>query len=211
LASPTVLRALLAIAVLLACGLGEGCGQVAHLTPTPTGVGSFPEPFVHGVEGRRLPVRVECAEAQGAACRTVSRRLIAFGVPAAISTLAPGEEPDVLRVLVGPWPRLAEDPSAGSIQRGPAASDVYARPARDGATLQLLDADGQVTQTLAAGAGLIAAARIGQSAPVWVITGTNAAGVALAVKSFDRATLEDHSAVALAPSGKVLALPQPSP
>jgi hypothetical protein len=177
----------------------------------PAVVGSFPEPFLSGIEGRRLPVRVECAEAQGPACRTVSARLIALGVPAAISTLAPGEEPDVLRVLVGPWPRLAEDPSAGSIQRGPAASGVYVRPAASGATLELLDADGRVTQTLGAGAGLIAAARVGQSAPVWVITGTNAAGLARAAGDFDQATLEDHFAVALAPSGQVLALPQPTP
>src|SRR5690606_13099755 len=28
----------------------------------PAIVGAFPEPFLHGLEGRRLPVRVECAD-----------------------------------------------------------------------------------------------------------------------------------------------------
>ncbi len=177
----------------------------------PVVVGSFPEPFVHGIEGRRLPVRVECAEAQGKACRTVSARLSAYGVPAAISTVEPGEEPDTLRVLVGPWPTLAGDPSARIIERGPGASGVYARPAADGATLALLDADGRTTRTLGAGAGLIAAARYGQSAPVWVVTGTNAAGVALAAEDFDQTTLSNRFAVALTGSREVLALPQPSP
>jgi hypothetical protein len=177
----------------------------------PAVVGSFPEPFVHGIEGRRLPVRVECAEAQGEACHAVSARLSAFGVPAAISTVAPGEEPDTLRVLVGSWPKLAEDPAARSIQRGPAASGVYARPAADGATLTLLDADGHTTRTLGAGAGLIAATRYGQGAPVWVISGTNAAGVTLAAKDFDQSTLSNRFAVALTAAGQVLALPQPSP
>jgi len=176
----------------------------------PAVVGSFPEPFVHGVEGKRLPVRVECVQAQGQACHTVSSRLSAFGVPAAISTVAPGEEPDTLRVLVGPWPKLAEDPSARSIERGPGTSGVYARPSADGTTLALLDADGHVTSTLGAGAGLIAAARYGQSAPVWVVTGTDAAGVALAARDFEQSTLADHFAVALAPSGEMLALPRPS-
>ena len=27
-------------------------------------VGAFPEPFVHGIEGKRRPVRVECADAE---------------------------------------------------------------------------------------------------------------------------------------------------
>jgi Domain of unknown function (DUF4430) len=177
----------------------------------PAVVGSFPEPFVHGSEGRRLPVRVECAEAQGEACRMVSKRLSAFGIPAAISTVAPGEEPDTLRVLVGPWPTLAEDPSARSIERGPGGSGVYARPAANGATIALLNTNGRTTSTLGAGAGLIAATRYGQSAPVWVVTGTNAAGVRLAAGNFDQTTLSNHFAVALTPSGQVLALPQASP
>jgi hypothetical protein len=174
----------------------------------PAVVGSFPEPFVHGVAGKRLPVRVECADVQGEPCRTVTARLRAFGVPAAISTIAPGEEPSTLRVLVGPWPTLAGDPAAQGIGRGPAASGVYARPSADGTTLSLLNADGTVVRTLTAGAGLIAATRYAQSAPVWVLTGTDSAGLARAAKAFDPATLRNRFAVALAPSGEALAVPR---
>jgi hypothetical protein len=35
-------------------------------------VGSFPEPFVHGSEGKRLPVRVECVDPNATACRSAA-------------------------------------------------------------------------------------------------------------------------------------------
>jgi Domain of unknown function (DUF4430) len=174
-------------------------------------VGSFPEPFLHGSEGKRLPVRVECAEVQGSACRTVSLRLRALGVPAAISTVAPGDEPDTLRVLVGPWRVVASDPAAQSIARGPGASGVYARISADGRMLTVLNADGHTVRTLTAGAGLIAATRYSEGGPVWVITGTDAAGVSAAASAFDQSSLQNRFAIALTGPGAVLALPQPNP
>jgi hypothetical protein len=177
----------------------------------PAVVGSFPEPFLNGTGGQRLPVREECAEAESAPCRTVLARLRALGVPAALSTVVPGEEPDTLRVLVGRWPALAVDPAAEGIERGPGSSGVYARMSTSGTTLTLLDAAGATTRTLTAGAGLIAATRYAESAPVWIVTGTDAAGVALAAQDFDQTTLHNRFAVALTGSGAALALPQPSP
>ena len=67
----------------------------------PAVVGSFPEPFLNGVEGKRLPVRVECAQAQSEPCRTVIARLRALGVPAAVAAIGSGAEPDALQVVVG--------------------------------------------------------------------------------------------------------------
>jgi hypothetical protein len=174
----------------------------------PAVVGAFPEPFLHGLGGRRLPVRVECAEVQGEPCRTVIARLRAAGVPAAISTVAPGEEPAILRVLVGAWPALAGDPAAQGVERGPAASGVYARISPDGTSLALLDADGRSARTLSAGAGLVAATRYGQSAPVWLVTGTDPAGVAAAARAFAATTLRDRFAVALTGAGETLGLPR---
>src|ERR1700691_938232 len=49
----------------------------------PAVVGSFPEPFVGGIEGKRYPVRVECSEPSSSACATVHTRLSALGVPVA--------------------------------------------------------------------------------------------------------------------------------
>jgi hypothetical protein len=177
----------------------------------PAVVGSFPEPFLHGVDGKRLPVRVECAEVQGSACRTVSTRLRALGVPAAISTVEPGDAPDTLRVLVGPWAAVASDPAAQSIARGPAASGVYVHISADGRTFSVLDTDGQTVRTLTADAGLIAATRYSEGGPVWVITGTEAAGVSAAASAFEEATLRNRFAVALSGPGVALAVPQPSP
>jgi hypothetical protein len=174
----------------------------------PAVVGSFPEPFLNGIEGKRLPVRVECTEADHSACETVARRLDAVGVPAAIGGVGSGGAPETLRVLVGAWAEIAGDLDAPSIAEGPRVSGVYARFSSDGSALTLLNADGHAIRTLHAGAGLIAATRHAEDAPVWVVTGTDAAGVSLAAKSFEQATLEDRFAVALESDGAALPLPE---
>jgi hypothetical protein len=173
----------------------------------PAVVGSFPEPFLNGIDGKRLPVRVECAVVAGSACRTVTDRLRALDVPAAIAAMGTGGAPQTLRVIVAPWTAVRGDPTLQAIERGPRASGVYARFAADGRTLTLLDQDGRAAQTLAAGAGLIAATRHAEDAPVWIVTGTDAAGVNLAARAFERYTLQDRFAVALTPTG-ALAVPE---
>ena len=94
--------------------------------------------------------------------------------------------------------------SLGSIQRGPAASGVFARFSPDGRTLTLLDRDGRSTSTLAAGAGLIAATAREEDAPVWVVTGTDAAGLEHAASAFAQPTLQDRFAVAVSERGNAL-------
>jgi hypothetical protein len=173
----------------------------------PAVVGSFPEPFLNGSEGKRLPVRVECAEVGGQACQTVVSRLRAVGVPAAIAAIGPGDEPETLRVLVGPWPAVRGTPASEAIERGPSASGVYARFAGDGQSLALLDASGRTTHTLTAGAGLVAAVRYAQEEPLWVVTGTDEAGVSRAAAAFSEASLRDHFALALEASGIARPLP----
>lgn len=177
----------------------------------PAVVGSFPEPFLNGVAGKRLPVRVECASLSSAPCHTVSSRLRAFGVPAALAAIGPGDEPQTLRVLVGPWTTVSGEPGVHKIESGPRASGVYARFSATGGTLTLLNEQGAVARTLTAGAGLIAATRYAEAAPVWVVTGTDNAGVQLAAHAFDQATLARRFALALAPGGTVLPAPAPAP
>jgi hypothetical protein len=177
--------------------------QTEHI---PAVVGSFPEPFLNGLAGKRLPVRVECASVAEYACQTVTKRLRADGVPAAIAALGSAGEPETLRVMVGPWIRVEGDPASASILEGPRASGVYARFSRSGSSLTLLDRDGRDVRTLVGGAGLVAATRHAEDAPVWVVTGTDRTGVDLAAHAFDAATLESRFAVALIPSG---ALPLP--
>ncbi len=177
--------------------------QTAHI---PAVVGSFPEPFLNGLEGKRLPVRIECAVVSGIACRTVADRMRALDIPAAIAGVGIGGAAATLRVLVGPWSNVVGDLDARSIGEGPRASGVYARFSGGGRTLTLLDQDGAPTRTLSAGAGLVAATRRDGDAPVWVVTGTDEAGVNLAARAFDESSLRDRFAVALT-AGETLALP----
>ncbi|HEY2718863.1 MAG TPA: DUF4430 domain-containing protein [Solirubrobacteraceae bacterium] len=177
----------------------------------PAVVGSFPEPFLNGLEGKRLPVRVECTSAVQQACKAVTKALRAQSVPAAVSALGGGAGAlHTLRVAVGSWRELSSEPVLRELQAGPRASGVYARFASAGRTLALLDPDGRTAQTLAAGAGLIAATRSGEESPVWVVTGTDAAGVDGAARAFGASALHDRFAVAVAQGGATLALPRPS-
>jgi hypothetical protein len=167
----------------------------------PAVVGSFPEPFLNGIEGTRLPVRVECASVAGSACHTVAARLHALHIPGSVAAITTSGAPESLRVLVAPWASIANDLGAQSLEQGPRASGVYARFAANGQTLTLLNQNGQPVEALRAGAGLIAATRHGEEPPIWLITGTDGQGVQLAAHAFDQSTLQDRFAVALGPDG----------
>jgi Domain of unknown function (DUF4430) len=176
----------------------------------PAVVGSFPEPFLNGIDGKRLPVRVECANVAGYACRTVAARLRALDVPVASAEIGSSGGTDALRVLVAPWATVAEDPGARGLRQGPRASGVYARFSASGQALTLLDQNGRAVATLHAGAGLIAATRQQEDPPVWLVTGTDRHGVELAARGFDQRTLRDRFAVAFGGYGAV-ALPDGTP
>jgi hypothetical protein len=169
----------------------------------PAVVGSFPEPFLNGLEGKRLPVRVECEAPAELACRTVVEQLGADRVPAAVAAPASNAGPGTLRILVGRWQRVSGDPVAGLIDRGPRASGVYATFSPGGRTLTLLDQDAAPVRTLGPGAGLVAATRSGEDPPVWVVAGTDGTGVDLAARAFAASPLADRFAVAVSSEGVV--------
>ncbi|HEX7299567.1 MAG TPA: DUF4430 domain-containing protein [Solirubrobacteraceae bacterium] len=172
----------------------------------PAVVGSFPEPFVHGIDGKRLPVRIECATPGSAPCRQVSKRLASYDVPAATGGLLTARVQDTLRVLVGPWRILREDHAVAGLEQGPSASGVYARIARDGRSIVALDARGRAARTLGSGTGLVAATAVGDERPTWVVTGTDEAGVVSAVGAFEEGTLGRRFAVAVS-HDRAIALP----
>jgi Domain of unknown function (DUF4430) len=169
-------------------------GATPHI---PAVVGSFPEPFAHGAEGKRYPVVLECADDVEDACRTTSERLGGVGVVAGRQALGTGVGERTVRVLVGRWQEVRADQALEQIDRGPAASGVYARFGSGGASLRLLDARGDAVRTLGAGASLVAATRFEQQAPTWAITGTDAAGVMAAARALDEQTLARRFALAL--------------
>jgi hypothetical protein len=166
---------------------------------TPAVVGSFPEPFVHGVGGRRLPTTLGCGAGVGKACQRVTNEMSAVGVPIASQLIGTGSGTDSLTVEVGTWRELRGEVVADLIDSGPVSSGVYAKfTGPGGAALQLLDPRGSVAMTLGKGAGLIAATAQGSSEPTWLITGTDAAGVSAAAAAFTPAALRDHFALAVA-------------
>jgi Domain of unknown function (DUF4430) len=173
----------------------------------PAVVGSFPEPFLNGVQGKRLPVRIECSSLSSDSCRRVAAELRALGVPAALAGIGPGGEPESLHVIVGPWSAVRGAQGTNTVEQGPQASGVYARISANGSWIAALDEKGRVARTLTANAGLIAATRYGEEAPVWVVTGTDQAGLELAARAFNRTALENRFALALEPGGAALPLP----
>jgi len=164
----------------------------------PAVVGSWPEPFAHGSEGKRFPVRIDCL-GEDEDCAAVADRLEAEGVAASIGTEAATVEGELLRVVVGTWDEVQADSAASLIAQGPATSGVFADfelAADGGYELVALDAAGETVRGLGEGWGLVAAAREGEQQPTWVVTGTDEAGVDAAVELLDTDSLRDHYAVA---------------
>jgi Domain of unknown function (DUF4430) len=161
----------------------------------PAVVGSFPEPFVHGTGGKRVPVRIECTQSAEQACDTVTARLAKVGVPVGRAALGSEVGADTLRILVGTFAGLGTDLALRQIRQGPASSGVYAKPA--GGELRLLDSDGHVARTLGAGAGLVAATRVQEQLPTWVIGGVDAAGVDAAASALTSSGLSHRFALAI--------------
>jgi hypothetical protein len=164
----------------------------------PAVVGSFPEPFLHGTGGRRLPTTVECSSTASAACKRVSKALSAVGVPFASSGLGGGPGQDSLAVVVGTWGQLKGVIAASLIDQGPGSSGVYARfTGPGGTTLQILDPHGHVAQTLGPDSGLIAATADNSAVPTWLVTGTDNQGVAAAAAALTPGRLRHHFALAV--------------
>ena len=173
----------------------------------PAVVGSFPEPFVHGSDGKRLPVRIECADPQAQACDAVATALTDLGVLAARGGLRTSRTEQTLRVVVGPWSAArTADTALQRMEDGPRASGVFARPTPDGRRVDLLDPRGRATRSLGPGGGLIVATRDGEVAPTWAVTGTDEAGVAAAARAFRERTLRDRFALAVV-DGAAVGLP----
>jgi hypothetical protein len=175
----------------------------------PTVVGSFPEPFIHGVGGKRLPVTLECASDVTTACNRVASALAAVGIPAARQLIGTGSGTSTLGIVVGTWSEVQGEIAALLIAHGPSTGGVYARFAgRHDGTLELLDPDGRVVRQLGAGAGLVAATGNIKSVPTWFVTGTDVAGVSAAASALTPARLNDRLAVAVQGT-RDLRVPQP--
>jgi hypothetical protein len=182
----------------------------------PAVVGSFPEPFRHGISGSRLPVRLECEQPAGVACREAQSRLAAAGVRTGSAVLGTNSQGRLLRVLVGHWPAVRRNQELRAIEAGPQRSGVYARMSPDGRRLTVLDGGARAVRALGPGAGLVAATRPaeeedGKAGATWVVTGTDDRGVLAAARALTEGDLGDHFALAIDASGLAVPLPDVRP
>lgn len=164
----------------------------------PAVVGSYPEPFLNGLGGKRYPTTLECGSGLTAACKVVTAALKAAHVPVSSQLIGTGSGPDTLGIVVGTWPQVSGELAGQLVAHGPGASGVYAHftgPA--GNALQLLGPSGAVVRTLGAGAGLVAATADPSEVPTWLITGTDPAGVLSAAKALTPGALHNHFALAV--------------
>jgi hypothetical protein len=165
----------------------------------PAIVGAFPEPFKDGFQGKRRPVRVECDNAQSEPCKAAKKELDDDGVPASSSSLgAPGAE-EVIRLVVARWPAARVVRGGSTLEQGPDRSGVFARFAKDGRSLALLDEHGDVARTVRPGDGtaLIAAMRPRADELVWLVTSLDEKGLEAGVRALDERDLRDAFAVAV--------------
>lgn len=165
----------------------------------PAIVGAFPEPFLHGLEGKRRPVRVECEEPGSAACEQADASLSEVGVPTASATVGAPNTETVTRLVVARWPQARIVRGAADLERGPEATGVFARLADDGTALELLDDSGEVARTVRAGdgTGLVVALRPRADELVWLVTGLDEDALLAGARALTERRLRDAFAVAV--------------
>ena len=165
----------------------------------PAIVGAFPEPFLHGVEGKRRPVRVECEDADAPVCDEAKERLEAVGVsPSGASLGAPGTE-TVIRLVVARWPRARIVRGAVALEEGPEATGVFARFEPGRRIMELLDEDGEPARRVEPGdgVGLVLAMRPRDDELVWLVTALDERGLEAGVRALREGRLRDAFAVAV--------------
>jgi hypothetical protein len=169
----------------------------------PAVVGSWPEPFGHGFEGRHWTTHPVCLIG-GGICDTVIRRLQSAGVH------SPGSGPNSITVLIGPWNAIRAEAPADLLADGPDRSGVFARFVSSASKpfLEVLNHAGQPAGSIGKGGGLIAALRPGDGPPTWVVTGTDAKGVAAAANLLGE-PLRNHYALATQPGAGPIGVPVP--
>lgn len=167
----------------------------------PAIVGAYPEPFRSGSEGKRLPIRLECADQGDQACTDVKDTLTAVGGRVSSAQLGASGGEELIRVVVGRWEDVRDLRTPATLEEGPADSGVFARFADEGERLELLDERGEVVRIAEAGTGLVAATAFEEQATVWIVTGIEDVGVQAAAAALDERTLRNAFAVAATPDG----------
>jgi hypothetical protein len=169
----------------------------------PAIVGAYPEPFAHGIGGKRLPTRVECEDDSSAACKTVNVTLARDGANVSSAAIGGTSSDASLRVIVAKFSVAKQVRAADALRQGPAASGVYARFDAAGSALTLLDPAGRTARRASPGTGLLAATQQASQSITWLVTGVDDAGVERAAALLGATRLRNAFAVAATPAGAV--------
>jgi hypothetical protein len=168
----------------------------------PAVVGSWPEPFVHGFQGRHWPAALDC-KIGPSVCQPVAAALAKAGA------YQQGSASDAISVEVGPWNAIRTESPTLLLAQGPDRSGVFARfEGGRRPMLDLLNERGEIAGSVGKGGGLVAALRDGDNPPVWVVTGTDDKGVAAAANLLGD-QLRNHYAVATQPGAGPIGVPVP--
>jgi hypothetical protein len=104
-----------------------------------------------------------------------------------------------LRMLVGRWTQVRNDPAVDELRDGPEGTGVFATfkgQAGSGWHLIGLDAGGTPRRDFGQGSGLVAALGGAGDAPTWIVTGSGGSAVRRAAAALDARSLQNHYAVA---------------
>jgi hypothetical protein len=168
----------------------------------PAVVGSWPEPFVHGFQGKRYSTEIAC-DGSTKPCSRVAAALRSAGAGATRQ----GNAREKIEVFVGPWSRIAGESTPHLLSQGPDRSGVFAHfVGTKKPLLELLNQRGEPAGSIGKGGGLVAALRPRDGPPTWVVTGTDARGVGAAANLLG-ADLRDRYAVATQPGAGTIGVP----
>lgn len=157
-------------------------------------VGAYPLPL------KNRGVRLICAPRGSQACKVAREGLVKSGI--VVDSKSP------VRMIVGPWSYIDGYDGVPNLTGAGDDNGAYAQFSDDGSKLTTVSGDGSKAQTIGAGAGLLAA--FAESAdPVWIVTGTDAAGVEDAAKLLDGGEQKLRNRFAFATGGgKSIPLPE---
>jgi hypothetical protein len=164
--------------------------QWRDITAPEAIVGAYPRPLVN--DG----VKLVCMPSGSAACARVKKQF---------------PKPGSVTVVVGEWDDIAgvqgvPDLTQPALDNGAFASFTGKPGSRE---LELLATDGKIAVTNGAGAGLVAASRVGK-AITWVVTGTDEAGVRGASLLLEQAVLRNKFVISWQGARGAISLPVPA-
>ena len=175
----------------------DSAGDAAAAGPIPSAVvGMYPAPFTSRFSKTRekFNVRVQCAAATSSPCHEVTNTISALKVPVGISNLLDTSDVATIRVFVGPYAQLStaldsgELGEANPLEQSALTNGIGFEMTPDGSHLVAPNYGG-AAPGYGPGTGFIVAFRDLVGVPIWVISGTDAAGVQQAVDTLDELKL----------------------